>query len=64
MIGVSGAVGENERHRTRALKPVMNAKLVARVRDNKRRAFFGPLVRDLFSDLNLRASSVEELGAD
>jgi len=64
MIGVSGAVGENERHRTRALKPVMNTKLVARVRDNKRRTFFGPFVRDLFSDLNLRASSVEGLGAD
>jgi hypothetical protein len=43
----------------RALKPVMNTKLVARVGDDKRGRFFGPLVGSFFSDLNLRASSVE-----
>jgi hypothetical protein len=59
MIGMSGAIGENERQRTRALEPVMNTKLVARVPDNKCRTFLGPLVGGFFSELNLMASSVE-----
>jgi hypothetical protein len=49
----------------RALKPVMNTKLVARVGDDKRGSFFGPRVGGCFSDLNFRASSVElATGAD
>jgi RimJ/RimL family protein N-acetyltransferase len=49
----------------RALKPVMNTKLVARVGDDKRGRFFGPLVGGFFSGLNLKASSVElSTGAD
>jgi hypothetical protein len=43
----------------RALKPVMNTKLVARMGDDKRGTFFGPRVGGSFSNLNLRASSVE-----
>jgi hypothetical protein len=45
----------------RALKPVMNTKLVARVGDDKRGRFFGPLVGGFFSGLNLKASSVKSL---
>ena len=61
MIGVSGAIGENERHRTRAFKPVMNAKLVARMRDHESRTFSRPLACGLFCDdsLNLRTSMAE-----
>lgn len=62
MIGVSGAIGENERHRTRALKPMMNAKLVTRMRDYESRAFSGPLACGFFCDdnLNLRTSMAEK----
>lgn len=50
MIRVSGAVGENERHRARTLEPMMDTKLVARMCNHQRRTLIDPRWRGILRD--------------